>query len=110
MTPFQRGSEWRRWDLHVHSPLSILSNQFPAGADGVPDWDAYITALESQPIAVFGITDYFTIEGYKALLAFQSQGRLQNIRLIPNIEFRLDKLISARGDNRASRRLNFHVI
>jgi hypothetical protein len=25
---FPRGSEWRRWDLHVHTPFSALNNGF----------------------------------------------------------------------------------
>jgi hypothetical protein len=28
-----RGSEWRRWEPHIHSPGTILNNQF-GGADG----------------------------------------------------------------------------
>ena len=25
---YQKGSEWRKWDLHVHTPASALNNQF----------------------------------------------------------------------------------
>jgi hypothetical protein len=28
MTSFPRGSEWRKWDLHIHIPGTKLSNQF----------------------------------------------------------------------------------
>src|SRR5688572_14616301 len=107
MSTFPRGSEWRRWDLHVHTPLSILENEFPRPL-GRPDWEPYITALEQQPIAVFGITDYFTIDGYKVLREKQAAGRLPGVRLLPNVEFRLDKLITPRGGRGAATRLNFH--
>jgi len=62
---FSRGSEWRKWDLHVHTPCSYLNNQFGE------DFDNYVTrlfknAIEKE-IAVIGITDYFSIEGYKRI-------------------------------------------
>ncbi len=34
-----RGSEWRKWDLQVHTPASHLNNQFGS------DWDAYVQSL-----------------------------------------------------------------
>src|SRR5437868_8306260 len=104
-----RGSEWRKWDLHIHSPASALNNQFPHLPSGEPDWGAYVTILEGlTDVVVLGITDYFSIEGYRKLLEFRRNGRLQNIALLlPNIEFRLDKIVGV-GD--AHRRLNYHVI
>lgn len=106
---YSRGSEWRKWDLHIHSSLSALSNQFPRLPNGEPDWDAYVKKLESlADILVVGITDYFTIEGYRKVCEFRKQGRLKNIPLVlPNIEFRLDKIITTSEGNR---RLNYHVI
>ena len=105
----ERGSEWRKWDLHIHSPKSALNNQFPFLADGTPDWEQYLRRLESlTDIPVVAITDYFSIDGYRKVLEFREQGRLQNIGLIlPNIEFRLDKIV---GTNKGPRRLNYHVI
>ena len=62
-----RGSEWRKWDLHVHTPASF--------EHGFGDWDDYIAALgEVRDIAVLGITDYFTIEGYKKILQLRHDG------------------------------------
>ncbi|HUU14686.1 MAG TPA: AAA family ATPase [Terriglobia bacterium] len=103
------GSEWRKWDLHIHSPLSGLNNQFPPIGNGQPDWQAYIGKLESLgDIPVIGITDYFTIEGYRKVCDLRSQERLKNITLVlPNIEFRLDKIITT---SKGPRRLNYHVI
>src|ERR1700754_1306766 len=66
---YPRGSEWRRWDLHVHTPYSALNNGFGA------DFDAYaktlFTKAISEEIAVIGVTDYFTIDGYKQLRSLQ---------------------------------------
>jgi len=109
---YPRGSEWRKWDLHIHSPLSILNNHYPKLPNGDPDWEAFISKLESLgDIAVIGITDYFTIDGYKKLMEFKRQGRLGNIyTILPNIEFRLNSVISSKKDGQKPRRLNFHVI
>ena len=108
---YPRGSEWRKWDLHIHSPLSILANKYPKLTNGEPDWDKFLNKLEELDMAVVGITDYFSIEGYKEILEFRKSGRLQNIPLIlPNIEFRLNSVISSRKDGTKPRRLNYHVI
>lgn len=103
-----RGSEWHKWDLHIHSPLTALNNQFPYKNE-TPDWDAYISALESLgDTPAVAITDYFSVDGYRKVLEFKAAGRLKNIGLIlPNIEFRIDKLISTKE---TERRLNYHVI
>lgn len=102
---FPRGSEWRKWDLHLHSPMSGLSNQFPMATGGLPDWEKYLVTLESVvDIPAIGVTDYFLIEGYKKIAEFKAAGRLPKVQLIlPNIEFRLDNIV---GD----KRVNFHVI
>lgn len=108
---YPKGSTWRKWDLHIHSPLTILNNQYPKLSDGTPDWEAFISRLESLDIAVLGITDYFTIDGYKKIKEFKSQGRLANIHtILPNVEFRLNSVISSKKDGQEPRRLNFHVI
>ena len=105
-----RGSMWRKWDLQIHSPLSVLNNQYPKLGNGEPDWESFLQKLESLDVAAIGITDYFTIDGYKALGKFKEQGRLNNIRtVLPNIEFRLKTIVSSRKDGE-ERRLNLHVI
>ena len=64
---YPRGSEWRRWDLQVHTPFSALSNEFGS------DFDKYAKTLFERAvekrIAAIGVTDYFSIEGYKHLRA-----------------------------------------
>ena len=103
-----RGSEWRKWDLHIHSPLSVLNNQYPKTADGSPDWQQFINQLEEiEDISVIGITDYFSINGYKKIQEYRKEGRLGGFDLIlPNIEFRLDTFVV----NEKSKDINFHVI
>lgn len=83
-----RGSEWRRWDPHLHAPGTLLNDQF-AG-----DWNAYLTRLEtSQPaVMALGVTDYFCIRTYREVRRRKvEEGRLPNVDLIfPNVEMRLD--------------------
>jgi hypothetical protein len=82
-----RGSEWRRWDPHIHTPGTAMNNQF--GRDA---WDGYLTLVEqSEPrIEALGITDYCSIDEYEKVLAFQAAGRLPDVGIIfPNIELRL---------------------
>jgi len=103
-----RGSEWHKWDLHIHTPLSIEQNY-----GGEQGWDDYLNALEALPleIKVLGINDYIFIDGYTKILKEKKEnGRLQNIELIlPVIELRIDKFGNlSQGD--AFKRVNFHVI
>lgn len=78
------GSEWRRWDLHVHTPGTALNDQFGG-------WEEYLAALEANSeVKVIGVTDYMTITNYSRLKADKRQGRIANIELlIPNIELRI---------------------
>jgi hypothetical protein len=119
LTPqYPRGSEWRRWDLQIHTPFSALHNGFG------DDFDAYAKlvlerAIEEN-IAVVGVTDYFTIKGYKALRGLladekrlinlvgdEAASRARQIVLMPNVEFRARNLVTtANGDAR----VNFHVL
>ena len=80
-SPYKRGSEWRKWDLHVHTPLSLV-HDFKGVTDDV--WEEYITELESLPpeFAVLGINDYLFIDGYEKVLTYKAAGRLQNIETI----------------------------
>lgn len=102
-----RGSEWRIWDLHVHTPLSLEHNYQSSHGEDV--WDKYIDALENLPddIKVLGINDYLFIDGYRKILDYKKQGRLSNIDLIlPVIEFRLSKFCG----NEKFKRINYHII
>ena len=104
---YPRGSEWHIWDLHVHTPASIVNNYVPG--DDCDIWENFIRDLENLPdeVKVLGINDYLFIDGYKKVLEYKKNGRLQNIDLIlPVVEFRLAQF----GGNKQFSRVNFHVI
>lgn len=105
---YKLGSEWRKWDLHVHTPCSINQNY---GGDTIANWEKFIQDLERLPecFKVIGINDYIFLDGYKKILEYQGDGRLKNLDLIlPVIELRIDKFGSV-GDE-AWKRVNFHII
>lgn len=84
-----RGSEWHRWEPHIHTPGTILNDKFK-GAD---PWKAYLTKLEAltPKIEAIGVTDYYVTDAYEELLRQHAAGRLPEVQLIfPNIEVRLD--------------------
>jgi ABC-type lipoprotein export system ATPase subunit/capsule polysaccharide export protein KpsE/RkpR len=102
-----RGTEWRIWDLHVHTPASVVQHY---GANDEQTWDRYISELEALPadLKVLGINDYWFLEGYRRVVAAKQSGRLQNLEAIfPVVELRLDMFSGATGP---WRRVNLHVI
>ncbi|QIB64416.1 TrlF family AAA-like ATPase [Kineobactrum salinum] len=110
------GSTWKRWDLHVHTPESMVHN-YPGEKEAA--WAAFLTDLESLPkeFKVLGINDYLFVDGYARVLREKINGRLANIDLLlPVIELRVDKfggvIQGGRGKHRESSwsRVNLHVI
>jgi hypothetical protein len=102
-----RGSLWKKWDLHVHTPMSLVQ-QYGGDTDEV--WDKFLLELEHLPsdFKVLGINDYIFIDGYRRLLEEKTNGRLQNIEmLLPVIELRLSKF---GGTESKLSRVNYHVI
>jgi archaellum biogenesis ATPase FlaH len=89
---YPKGSEWRMWDLHIHTPGTKKNDQF-TGANLEDKWDNYITSINDSPekISVLGITDYFSIENYFKFKALQTNGKItKKFDLVfPNIELRV---------------------
>lgn len=96
MSEYQRGSEWRRWDLHIHTPETKRNDLFK-GASIDEKWNSYYTAIDdyiedgqdlNKSIAVIGITDYLCIDNYKKVI---NDNRLPaTVKLIlPNVEMRM---------------------
>lgn len=102
---FPQGSQWRLWDLHVHTPES-----FENGYAG--DWSRFLNELEALPneFRVIGVNDYLFLDGYRRLMAEKKDnGRLKNIELLlPVVEFRIAKFAGV--EFRKTTRINLHVI
>ena len=98
------GNKWLKWDLHLHTPDSVFNNGY-RGNDKEKVWDTFISNIERSDIDVLGITDYYSISGYKKVLDYKKSGRLKNIKeIFPNVEVRLSS--SAKG----KRFINYHII
>ena len=82
MTNYLRGSMWGKWDLHVHTPASLVQNY---GGNTDDAWEEYLKDLEALPpeFKVIGINDYIFLDGYRRVLAAKQSGRLANIELHP---------------------------
>lgn len=106
---YPRGSEWRKWDLHVHTPCSVVNNY---GGDSDLAWASFLDDLESLPeeFKVIGVNDYLFVDGYERLLKEKKEnGRISNIDLLlPIIEFRIQMFAGVEFES--TKRINFHVI
>jgi ABC-type lipoprotein export system ATPase subunit len=105
---YVKGAEWRKWDLHIHTPKSICQS---FGTDNDDTWDLYITDLENLSIdfAVVGINDYLFLDGYEKLRKAQNENkRIPHLKLFPVVEFRIEKFAGVQFGN--LKRINLHVI
>lgn len=78
-----RGSEWRKWDLHIHTPYSY-------------DWDKLckdtvddlIKKAENENLSVIAITDHHEVKGIDEA---QKAAKGKGITILPGVEIRTDK-------------------
>ena len=89
---YPKGSEWRIWDLHIHTPGTKKNDQF-TGATLEEKWDNYVASINdsTKEISVLGITDYFSIENYFKFKKLQTEVKItkQFDLVLPNIELRV---------------------
>lgn len=109
MNNFERGAEWRQWDLHIHTPASFHwhGKRFEADASSPANAalvDEMIAALNAAEPAVFAIMDYWTFEGWFALKRRLKEPGAPQLkkRVFPGIELRLAAPTTCR--------LNAHVL
>lgn len=88
---YPKGSEWRRWDLHVHTTASYDYEYNGADAD-----ELLCSALNDNGVVAVAITDHFVINKDKI---DNIRSLAPNITFFPGVELRTDK-----GDT------NIHVI
>lgn len=84
------GSQWHRWEPHIHAPGTTFNDQFK----GPTAWEDYLTSLEQAApvIRAIAVTDYYCTETYQRFVAeMERNDRLPQVALaFPNIEIRLD--------------------
>ena len=67
MENFERGSEWRQWDLHLHTATSYDYKYKASDSD-----EKLCEELKKQKISAVAITDHFVI----------NKERIENLRRI----------------------------
>lgn len=88
---FPRGSEWRKWDLHVHTPGTKLNNEYKfskldqeernranelyekyknmpvdiqVNEQRAKEWLFWVDTIHNSDISVVGVTDYYSLENF----------------------------------------------
>lgn len=94
------GSDWLRWDLHVHAPGTKLNNNFSAR------WNEFLSTLATSNISGFGITDYFSLDCYEEVInRINGDQRFETKVFFPVVEFRLREQLNTAGEN-----INLHIL
>ena len=103
--PSSIGSVWRKWDLHIHTPNTKLNDQYVA-PQGKDVWDEFCQKLEESDVQAFGITDYFSADGYFTFIEkFKTKYPNSTKIFLPNIELRTSYVV-----NTAQEEVNVHII
>lgn len=94
-----RGSTWTKWDLHLHSPLTNLNNQFKISLD------EYAKKIVDQDIALVGITNYFFFQQDELEKVRDALSRINSeTTVLGNLEFRLTQ------PNKDGEWINVHLV
>lgn len=103
---FIKGANWRKWDLHFHAPseYTCAKNDQFEGNSLQDKQDKFIEELKQvQDVSVLGVTDYFSLDGYKFVL--DRKDELSHFDfIVPNIELRITPVT---GGNK---KINLHII
>jgi len=102
-----KGSEWRKWDLHLHSPGTKLNCQFRVeGGKDEDIWAEYCRRLHDSDVYAFGITDYFSADGYFSTVAEYNVRHSDSSKVFfPNVELRINEVVNKKGDH-----VNVHLL
>ena len=93
---YDQGSQWSKWDLHVHTQYSHLNGKYNCTSKEIA------AKIISEQIAVVGVTNYFIVESQEIEeLAVQLNGAAY---IIPNFEFRINE------KNKDGEYINIHIL
>ncbi len=104
----KKGSIWRKWDLHVHTPASfhwrggktffeMAEKEKEASLKSLND------TISKSDVDVFCFMDYWTFDGYTAYKEYLTNKSLQETKIVfPGMELRVE--------SPTDYRLNIHII
>ena len=78
-----RGSEWRKWDLHVHTASSYDYKHKNIDSDEI-----LVKSWKEKELSVVAITDHFVIDKERIL---KLKELAPDIKILPGVELRCDK-------------------
>ena len=104
MDKYEKGSEWRKWDLHVHTPYTKLNDNYHIDNEQ-KKLDYFCEKIEQSNVSVFGVTDYFSISNFCSFKDnFNEKHPSSEKVFFPNVEFRLD------SKNAKEEHIQLHII
>ena len=90
--------------MHLHAPGTKLNDQFRVDYGDV--WHEYCRKLHESDVVAFGITDYFSADGYfHASAEFYKRHPNSEKLFLPNIELRTGDVV-----NKAQEEVNTHLL
>lgn len=105
MSKYPRGSEWRRWDFHVHCPGNKLSDGYTKKGKA-PDLEHFCEVVHQSGVAVIAVTDYFSLDGFFAVKdTYNKMYPHADTLLLPNLELRLPLAV-----NKDHQEVNLHLV
>lgn len=86
---YARGSEWRKWDLHLHSFYTNMNNNYRSvGGGESPKTEAdFIAKIKDAELQVIGLTNYFNFKEEDYVL--KEKLEREGITVFLNLEIRL---------------------
>lgn len=100
-----RGSEWRKWDLQIHAPGGTLYDGYET-EDASDALDRFCDEIEKSDVAVFGITDYFSFNGFERFRdRFSTKYPNSTKCYFFNLELRLNESV-----NKELEEVNVHLV
>lgn len=136
---FPRGSEWRKWDLHVHTPGTKLSDDYSLSEldqeeinrvnelyercenklvnvcldeESIKEWLFWVDYIHNSDVSLIGVTDYFSLENF--FLACEIYNVYKSVNGISESEsvvfFPNIELRTDDTMNKKNRYVNIHII
>lgn len=94
------GSQWNKWDLHIHSPMTWLANNYTPG-----DVAGFVQSLGEHQISLIAVTNYFYFRQNELEIIREEIARQGlSVTVLANVEFRLDQ------QNRDDQFINVHIL
>lgn len=95
-----KGSQWNKWGLHIHSPMTWLANNYTSD-----DIEGYVRTLGEQQLSLIAVTNYFYFrQNELEIIRAQIFKQGLDITVFGNVEFRIDQ------QNKNNEWINIHVL